>query len=590
MKKSQVVIVISVLIAGFALVSAVTVFIHPGLPHGQAKDEATLLELTLFIQDNRPYVAPEIDVVADALRRNTKWRINVTSRLYERGRNWSEWLALFAASGALPTVFVFPADGVDTVDRYSEMFVDLERYLADPQQTPHVNKWLDSRLLDSMRTFETGRLIGWPLGIGPDLRDPEIRNRYHEQYLDARTHGFYITVREDVLAALGYSFVPLSELQQMLSRDNRRLTDGDVRITPEIATIEDFEVLLRRIRDSGVVAPDGTPLIPFGGTDPTIQFGAAFGFYHFRRVNGNIEGFYGSPHAKEFFRTLNRWYREDLFDPDPIIARDHHDALAAKITAGHVAAWKSWPMDDPEGIERALEATLPEATVRYIPVPRYRSDLPAYTSALRVGAVQMAAINRNYGQVDDLVEYLDWLYSDSAQELIVWGDAESGMWHMDDGRRVITDPQLREAIRMNTLTADGQGPRYYGLPVRTGSSLFATYSSTWVHGLHRHGFNRFLDELRAPIRYDARHEAKRLAGRSMTSIDGSLMYPRGPEAGKLNNFFWSESGPHNARLLLAETDDDFEQAWADVYEAFMSAGNYDAAVSDLARWLETMGY
>lgn len=557
-------------------------------PHSGS--DATVLTLSIFVQHNRPYLPPQKDIVADAIERNTHWRIEVTERYYERGRNWVEWLALFAASGTIPTVFVFPADGVDTVGQYADRFVDLEPYLSDPGVTPHVNAWLEPPLLDSMRTFDSGKLVGWPLGIAPDLRKPQNRERFHEQYLDARTHSHYITVREDVLAALGYTFTPHAELHEELRQNNRRLTYQDVRIDPEIGTIDEFEHFLRRVRELGLEAPDGTPLIPYGGTDPTIQFGAAFGFYHFRTFNGEIHGFYGSPYAKEFFRTLNRWYREGLLDVDSLIARDHHGAIADKIAEGRVAAWKWWPIAERDAMERRLEENVPGATPRYIPVPPFKPEIPPYTSALRIGAVQMAGINRTYPMAGELIEYLDWLYSDTAQELIVWGDASSGLWHVEDGRRVISDPDLREAVRINDVTPDGKDACYYGIPIPSGDSLFGNYTSSWVYGLHRHGFNWYLEELRGAVRYTARSEMRRLAGRPMNSVDGSLMYARGLDAAKLGNFFWTESAPFNTALLLAENDEDFERAWSDVYTAFMAAGDYRQAVADLQQWRTIMGY
>ncbi len=546
---------------------------------GEDRNNLKKLNLTIFLWQSLPFNEPVDDVVGRAIEEKTNWRINVTEWLYESGQNWSEKLNLFVASKTLPDVFEFPASGVDTIEKYSDLFVDMSPYIMNKTRTPYVHEYLDDKTIERMKTFHHKKIIYWPTELVPDYSQPAIREEFKDDLYNSKTTEFVISIREDILKELGYDFIPVKELQQEIESNNRRLTYEDIKIEPEIRTFDDLEELLINIKNLDLKAADGSPVIPYGGFDQVLQFGGAFAFNFFRFIDGECMAYYGSPYAKEMFKMLNRWYRMGLLDKDSYVYAQQREKISEKIASGKLACWNGAWLPREQEVEEELREHFPDAYTRYIPIPIYREEIPPYFDGLTPGPMRGILIDKEYENIELLIEYLDWLWSDEAQELIMWGTENNGVWEMKDGKRVFKDDDLRRSILLGGKTLDGRDANYYGL-------FSGFYQSPYVRALNNNNLNPYNYRFSYPVEYELRSEMKRAAGASMISIDGTLQGPRGEEAGKVNNFFWSESWNLHGRVILASTEEEFEQQYQGLLDKFMANADYEKAIEDMTTFYD----
>lgn len=551
-----------------------------GSAAGDKPVEMQTLELTMFNQWYEPFVEPKEDVVTPLIEAKG-WKINVKERSYESSQNWSDKLNLCVASNTLPDVFEFPAGGVDSIAKFADKFVDFTDILSDKSKVPNISKYLTTKTIELIKTQQTKKNIYWPTSPTPDWSDPAQIEANKDMYTDAHASTNYIAIREDILAKLGYKFKPVSELEKEFNDKNKsvRLTPEDLKIEPEIKTIADFEKLLKDIKALNLKTSDGSTVIPFGGTDPQFVIGASFGFDFFRQYQGEVNGFYGAPFAKDMHKTLNTWLRDGLLDRDVYLLGKQREKLGDKIALGKYATWTGGEPNEIDSVKK-LESTL-NTRVRYITPPRYKEDLPPYCDGMYPGSGQGLLIRKDYKDVDKLIKYLDWLYSDEAQDIIMWGK-DGGVWDMKDGKKVFKNEELWNVIKskqLNNKTASGIDAGYYGLwdPAKT------FYTSSAVRGfIANGGVNPSRYELSYPSQYDFTKEIKRVAGSDMISTDGSLLYAFGEEANKFNNYFWSKGWEvNNGKLVLSKDDQTFEKNWNSVYDEYMKSGDYKKAMAEV---------
>lgn len=540
-----------------------------------AKAEPVNLEYSIFLWQNKPYVQPEKNVV-DATIQEKGWNIKVKEYLYESTQNWSEMINLYVAADNMPDIFDFPPTGIDSIAKYADKFYDFTDVLTDPAKIPNLSKRLNPMLIGMMKTFETDRNLYWPTGLHFDFSDPAVIEKYEDDYIDSKTQGYSIYVREDILTKLGYKFKSFAQLEEQMKASNysQRLTYDDMKIEPEIKTMDDFEKFLTAVRDLNLKAPDGSPVMPYGGEDPIWQLGGAFGFDFFRYIDGKASGNYGATYAKDLFKTLNKWYKMGLLDKDTYLFSKQKDKIAEKVSTGKLACWNGEWVQNKEAAEDNLRKLIPEAYVRYMPVPKYKDNIEPYIENTAAGAERAILVSKKYKDIDNLIKYLDYLWSDEVAELCLWG-AESGeLWEIKDGKKVFKDESFYKlAIQRNEKTEKNEDKNYYGIDG----------TSPMTVGLFHNARNEYKYSLSYPSQYEIKRELKRLAGANLACADGTCTSsPKGEAAAGVNDFFWGHWDSH-AKLALAKDDAEFEKQWTALMKEFDEKTDYEKAMEDMTK-------
>lgn len=190
--------------------------------------------------------------------------------------------------------------------------MDPTPYLSDPKKCPNLSKYLTPKTLEMMKTKDSQQIIGYPNAIAIDLSNPAFAKKYQDDYVQNKTWATGFTVGEDVLTKLGYKFTPIADIEASMKKNNRRLTYNDIKITPEIKTVADFEKFLNDAKNLNLTTKAGDPVIPLGGYDPTLILGATYGFQFSRYSNRNPSLWFGAPNTKLMLQTFNKWVRSGL--------------------------------------------------------------------------------------------------------------------------------------------------------------------------------------------------------------------------------------------------------------------------------------
>jgi hypothetical protein len=367
----------------------------------------------------------------------------------------------------------------------------------------------------------------------------------------------------------------VKDLIAKVESDNSWLTMADLKTDPPIETVAEFEEALYKARDLNLKTGDGNPVVAFSGADVSFNFAGIFGFTFFRKMaDGTIHSYYGGPYAKDFYKTINKWYRDGVYDKDIYLLKN--EQLVQKISNGEVAFWPH--VGPSEKIQESLLQMNPEAYIRPMPLPWYKDDLPPYIEDYQPGPGQSLAVNTKFQQLEELIDYLDWLYSDQGQELAMWGDGEGTIWKVENGKNVFLDESLYSACLSGAKieATNGKTPRYYGLLSSSPYTLVFN-KNKWT--------NPYYYKYSYPNKLDGWKEVVRAAGEN--GIDSTSAYvcpiPKGEYAARANNFFWSQSWDWSAKMFLSKTDEEFENNWKTIYDMFMKeVGDYSKLQEDMA--------
>ena len=172
--------------------------------------------------------------------------------------------------------------------------------------------------------------------------------------------------REDLLAACGYSFTPLAEIDEQYCQKGEMPPAEAFAIEPAIDTPEKLAEYLQQIADLNIQVGDRS-LIPMSLISwSQFHVGTMFETGHWAiESSGEINGFLGGSGTKDYYRWLNDLYNRGLLDADFISQKD--DQLQQKVASGLVGVGMMVP--NMQTARETLLASNPEAMIRYIPWP-----------------------------------------------------------------------------------------------------------------------------------------------------------------------------------------------------------------------------
>ncbi len=488
-------------------------------------------------------------------------------------------LGAMVAANNLPDVII----GSRTDTNYAiatGKYADLTPYI---EKMENLNKYFEA---DFWPRFMTdGKKYTLPF-FSPDItKEPYKSDPYTEP-----PSTFCLWSREDLLKEAGYSFKTLKELEEEYTSKGIVPPDDAYDFEPAIDTPEAFREMLEKIAALEKNVGD-TPLIPFSSSAWTqFHIGSMFDFGHWRiDDNGEVDGYLGTPGAKDYYQYYVGLYRDGLLDPDFII--DKEDQLQQKIASGRVAAGMYIP--DISAAQAALYETAGEdAVIRYIKWPKQDERFGAFD--VYEGGFWRCVIRADFPDIERLTQYFDWFYSDEGFDIITWGPEEAGLWEMRDGVKKFIDPQVEHD--MLNCVAGGKGPDYYGLYNKKGvcyvyMSRAALCAPQMLGVPIMTGYNPASFYRSYPVELDVQLTNKAACSISGVNFDGRYAYGNGSQVvDAVSTWYWGQFIEDSvAKLLLTKNDEEFEAVWATLLDEMETEAEYSAAKAEMTEWFAVNG-
>ncbi len=389
-------------------------------------------------------------------------------------------------------------------------------------------------------------------------------------------------VREDILDKLGYKFTPLNEIDAKYMAQGKKAPIEAYEIIPAIDSPEKFIKLLQDIKALELKEGD-REVIPFSTTWwSSFHFGAMYDYGQWRRdENGEVSGFLGTPEAKEFMKSLWTMYQENLIDPTYILQKD--DQLQQKIASGLVGA--GFHIPDLNGAINSLAKIDESYNIRFIPLPKRHENL-GFFDIIQPGFYRWI-IRKDFEEIERLVQYFDWFFSDEAIELMTWGPESAGLYTEKDGKRVFVDPQLADSLIGGT--PDGKiGPENYGLWSPLKSNILNSYNNRaaiTAPGIQH--YNPMDSRHNYPLQVD-KYIASRFVGMNGYDSQGIASYGDGGEnTAAVSSYFWGTfQNDRIGKILSSKDEAEFEKNWQEQYDLFVKEGKYLEALADMEVWFD----
>lgn len=454
-------------------------------------------------------------------------------------------------------------------------YADLTEYI---DKMENLNKYFPAEFWP--RFMHDGKKYVIPV-FSPDVTQEPYKS---DPYTDAPS-TFCLWAREDLLKEAGYTFKTLKELEEEYTSKGIVPPDEAYAIEPAIDSPEAFQTMLEKIAALDKTVGD-TPLIPFSSSAWTqFHIGSMFDFGHWRiDDNGEVDGYLGTPGAKDYYKYYVGLYRDGLLDADFII--DKEDQLQQKIASGRVAAGMYIP--DVSAAQEALYETVGEdAVIRYIKWPKQDERYGAFD--VYEGGFWRCVIRADFPDIERLTQYFDWFYSDEGFDMITWGPEEAGLWEIVDGVKKFKDPEVEHDM-LNDV-AGGKGPDYYGLYNRKAvcyvyNSRAAICAPMMIGVPIMTGYNPASFFRSYPATLDIQLCNKAYASISGVNFDGRYAYGNGSQpVNDVDSWYWGNfTEDRVAKLLLTQNDEEFDKAWEEVLAEQESEAHYSEAKAEMTAW------
>lgn len=489
------------------------------------------------------------------------------------GETMEETFALRAAAGDVPDIMASHGryDAQPVVGMYD--WVDMTDYLPDmPNYTRYIHQPTWPRFMNDGRHYMLPNL-------GIDGLDPKYEdNIYYKGFSQ-----WPLLAREDILAKCGYDFTPLYEIAKDTTDKGIWPTLDQLAIEPAIDSPEKFEELLRKVKALNITV-GSAPLAPWNSTGWSYFHHSCMMDNGHWRVNdeGEVDGYFGTPDAKEWMKLWSRWYQEDLLDKDYLVQKD--DQLQTKWVSGRVAVGMAT-----QSLVAARQALLAEdetAVVRPIPWPK-SNDRYGFFDVFEAGWNCMIFNKTIEEHIPRIVEMIDYMSSDEGQVIRCWGPPDAGLYVTgSDGKKQWKDEETRKNIMENI--PDTRNADYYGLESYL-SGLGSRIKWAIPHGPAIEADPR-LNYPPVLVVEDVVPKVYSLSLNCGYNVDGRVNYGDGGEnCDAVSGVYWGFITSDLSQALEAKDDAEFDAVWDKMMIDFNTDGQYPAAKLDMETWFAEFG-
>lgn len=399
------------------------------------------------------------------------------------------------------------------------------------------------------------------------------------------TGGHTLMTREDLLTAAGYKFKPIAQIEAECKAEGRVPTMEDLMTDPPIQTPEDLQTYLTKLKDLNIQV-NGLDLIPMTFRWSVFHLGSMFDSGHWKwdSETKTANAYVGSKGAYDYYSYLRNLYQDGLLDKDFLIHKK--EQAQQKVFSGRVGVFFT-DISNPSDVTKKLAAVDENMVVRPIYFPRtenhgyYDCYTPGFTN-----------IGLNANLDDDTAKRIlgmwDWLTTDEAQDVALWGPEEAGLYNVVDGKKVFTDASWMDAV--STKSAQPGGPQDSGLYNYQKAkfwSLIGNVSPLPIKRKFQGTPERSMDP-----KVDVLSKLTMMASRGMVGEDASVSYGNGDEdVSKASKFFWDEfRKSYLAKLVVTDSKDEFDQVWEETLQAMERATNYSKGQETMKEYFNEKGF
>lgn len=531
-------------------------------------------QLTYTFVDVRNSIQPdgESDLECITPYLEEKFNIKAERVTFGEGEPVQQRLNMMIAAGTLPDVINISSPDLPWLIGM-DVLQPLDDYL---QYVPTMTKWTDELGWKMMSAND--QVYGLPNYGLPNTEDPDI------QALIDQSDKFYqpqasspLKINEKILEQAGYSFTKLADIQAACAAEERLPTWEDFAFDPPVDTFEDFEKLIYTIHDT-VKTEAGVPVTSLTINDWAILhiqhlFGPASQWWR-NPATGEVNAYLDLPWAKETYRTLVKWVHDGILDPDYLVQKQ--EQMQEKVASGRVAIYYSVPNN--LACREAMTAANPGYDFRPMRWPKTAFGDTVNYEGHAVDGIYPAGfgnmvINKDFTEVQRLLEYFEYLWSEEFLELQTWGTEEAGLYEVIDGKKQFKDEALYESIRTGTKTEDNRSASTYGI---YDPNNYYKYTAQALLMAPMHPFNYKDARGNYPLNVDAYNYFNKLAGSEGVIYDGSVLSAGYDDlTNSPSNFFAYEfRGKGMAELISTTSDEEFDAVWDKWYNAFLTEGKY----------------
>jgi len=520
------------------------------------------LKVAFVISGNlSEFVGNPNDIVTDYVKE--RFNIEVADIItVPDGQPFEQALGAWIAAKNLPDIFFGNSSHMITLSQ-NNVIMPIDPYV---DKMPDLFQYFEPQY-HNMYSYDK-KFMGIPyLYMDPNM--PLIKG---DPYTDPM-RGWSLWVREDMLAMAGYKFKTIDELEKLAAETGTPPPDAYYELDPPVNSTEDFYNMLKKFAalDYNV---NGLPLIPLSITSwQQFHLGSMFDFGHWTlHDDGSIGGFMGSNGAKDYYKFLKRLYDEKLIDNDFLIQQG--EQLQQKYASGRVAV--GMQIDDLWGGLDSIRQVLNDnnINIRYIKWPKNSPGL-GYFDIYSPG-IFMFMINKDMAKenIDRLVEYWNWWYTDEGFEISSWGPESAGIWEIKGGKKLFKDDVVKEDKEDSIIDE-----KYYGLG-RFGKAYSTSPTSV--------NYNPKSYIRNYPYKIDIRAWNAAWASINGFCTTGMASYgDNGENTTAAGGYFWEFQGSTNiVKLMEAKSSEEFDKVWEDVMELNRTKGKYNEAVADMAEWFK----
>lgn len=416
-------------------------------------------------------------------------------------QDYTTWLQMQLAAGTLPDVIGITNGIFEIVERYKTLkdgnalkeikLDDLVKYM--PRTAARLQKLGVSMEEWYKANVDAGDGKLWYIpGLPNQALNKENRSlRFMQDKVG--NYPYCVWVRDDILKTIYPQAKSEAELIKLWNDKGGKLTLEDVMDTP-LTTPDAFYDYLKKVKELNLKV-DNNPVIP---AHLTLDNSAgAFmwstfswpGFWWsdaadtpYDANRGLFTEFTHTPEWKAWIQFNNKCFNEGLFGQEMFIQKD--EQKAAKMINGEYAVMNWWaPVGDARAKAKEAGRTYGWRLVPIFMIPlktQYQDiSTTAYTVANSWGAKSFNPKTMTDDKIPQLLNWLDWNYSEEAMNLRTWGVPE---FYTGEGEARRFKPEYK-AIEQYMLTGkqdpNGKDGIYYGM-----ISLKLNDRTIWNHEVY----------------------------------------------------------------------------------------------------------
>jgi hypothetical protein len=540
--------------------------------------------------DAKRYAASN-DVVSPEIKRLFGLTFDGENSFDNGGQDLASKLAILAATNDFPEV------GYNVIN--DDLIAGDKLYdLTDliPQHMPNYYAFMQKTGIRSLTEGyqNSGKQYGIYMNVGNDADSirtiyPEVDVKRYSNIAtptDAMGNLTYISVRDDILKLMYPNAKTQNEIEALYVQKGEFTREEvyDVPIKSRQDVI-DFFYNMKKVIDENNITEGGKPVYPLG----VLQGGDNWALLAWLRnmMDGKLDFDYFTffnlktqhielGYLQDFFKddvlTFNKMMRDGVASESSLI--ENNEIYMNKLNNGEYAV--GYAYYQPDLAQQAAAGKPWRFRKVYFDIPQDTSLTLPQRNEIK-GWDQFSIFKDKVAEADlpQILAYLDFMYTDLAQKLVVWGPRSAGLWEEVNGVRKFTVKELEDCMVYNV--ENDANIKYNLAHTRTDFTRPMSYPTLYV-GFQGGGLNapRYVYDLNQQERSPGGanqafntgvFETQKLSKNVIVNSAHIWSFTNSVDDMKR---FWDVRGtgfePLLSKCLAAQSDGEFEKAYQDMID------------------------